>query len=275
MHNGAGAVAAPSPLHAIYATMASSSSAAEIIDVCDDTDEDEPQPPKRQKAAEPQPKPIERIDLPGGVLDPSLLKRVTHIAQQSNCVGCDGRGLAQGVADALPYGCPYKDRRRQTNGPNVRDKFAIQEDRTTPGTINVRKPAFPGVGRPTVICIFGQFEMGPPDKYNRVQPRPPEGDSAKTREGWFQDALNAIRHELQPPPESIAFPHEIGCGLAGGDWSRYNAMIQDFAQRMPHTQVIIARWMGGGGGGTSSGRGGGPHRGRGRGGGQGGGNRRW
>ena len=252
--------------------MASSSSAAEIIDVCDDTDEDEPQPPKRQKAAEPQPKPIERIDLPGGVLDPSLLKRVSHIAQQSNCVGCDGRGLAQGVADALPYGCPYKDRRRQTNGPNVRDKFAIQEDRATPGTINVRKPAFPGVGRPTVICIFGQFEMGPPDKYNRVQPRPPEGDSAKTRERWFQDALNAIRHELQPPPESIAFPHEIGCGLAGGDWSRYNAMIQDFAQSMPHTQVIIARWMGGGG--ASSGRGGGG-RGRGRGGGQWGGNRRW
>ena len=41
---------------------------------------------------------IERLDLPGGVLDDSILVRVAAIAQQCNCVGCDGRGLAAGVA---------------------------------------------------------------------------------------------------------------------------------------------------------------------------------
>ena len=108
--------------------MASSSSAAEIIDVCDDTDEDEPQPPSARKQPSRSRSQSRELICREVCSIRALLKRVSHIAQQSNCVGCDGRGLAQGVADALPYGCPYKDRRRQTNGPNVRDKFAIQED---------------------------------------------------------------------------------------------------------------------------------------------------
>ena len=57
------------------------------------------------------------------------------IAQQSNCVGCDGRGLAEGIARSLPYGCSYRGRRRMP--PAL--KFAVPEDRGTPGTIDVRR----------------------------------------------------------------------------------------------------------------------------------------
>ena len=216
---------------------------------------------------------IERLDLPGGVLDDSILARVAAIAQQLNCVGCDGRGLAAGVADKLPYGCSYRDRRRMPPA----NKFAVPEHRSKPGTIDVRRPPGGGVapGRPLVINLFAQWEMGAPGKYNRVQPCPPS-DSAATRTQWFRQCLAAIG-ALDPPLPSIAFPCEIGCGLAGGDWRAYEAMIVEFATAHPETHVTIARWVGGGGGGgdddggSGSGRGGGGSGRGGRGGGRGGG----
>ena len=91
---------------------------------------------------------IERVHAAGGVLDPTILARVDAIVQQSNCVGCDGRGLAAAIAEKLPYGDTYKDRRPM---PPAR-KFAIPEDRATPGTIAVRR----GNG-PAVVSLFAQF----------------------------------------------------------------------------------------------------------------------
>ena len=196
--------------------------------------------------------PVERLDLPGGVLDDSLLARVAAICQQENCVGCDGRGLAAGVSEKLPYGCSYADRRRMPPA----NKFAVPEDRAKPGTIDVRRP--PGGDGVIVVNLFAQWEMGAPGKYNRVAPCPPS-DSASTRASWFKQCLAAIG-ALDPPLPSLAFPHEIGCGLAGGDWRRYEAMILEFAQEHPTTKVTIARWTGGGAGrgvGRGGGRGGG------------------
>lgn len=136
---------------------------------------------------------------------------------ECNCVGCDGRGLADAVAKTLPYGCSYKSRRRMPPA----NKFAIPSDRAVPGTIEVRNPpkTLPGVDkRPAVLNLFAQWEMGAPGKYNRVQPAP-ESDSARQREAWFAQCLQAIS-VLEPKPATIAFPHQIGCGLAGGNWGR-------------------------------------------------------
>ena len=147
------------------------------------------------------------------------------------------------------------------------NKFAVPEDRATPGTIDVRRApsaVFGSSRRPTVINLFAQWEMGAPGKYNRVQPAPPS-DSAASRQRWFQDCLDAVSR-LQPPLASIAFPHEIGCGLAGGHWPTYDAMLQSFADANPATEVYICRWTGGGGarggGGRGGGRGGGGNGGR-------------
>ena len=112
------------------------------------------------------------VDLTDGVLDDSILSRVEAICQQLNCVGCDGMGLAEGVAKKLPYGCPYRDRRPQLPG-----KFAIQQDRAKPGTIDVRKPsggATSASGRPIVINKFAQWDLDPAEKYDRVKPAPSE-----------------------------------------------------------------------------------------------------
>ena len=94
--------------------------------------------------------------------------------------------------------------------------------------------------------------MGPAGKYNRVQPAPPS-DSVDAREAWFAECLVAVG-KLKLP--SLAFPHEIGCGLAGGHWPAYHAMLKDFASAHPETEVFICRW-GGGHGSGGRGRGGG------------------
>ena len=99
------------------------------------------QPPRRSGK-------IERVHAAGGVLDPSILSRVHAIVQQSNCVGCDGRGLAAAIAEKLPYGDTYKDRRPM---PPAR-KFAIPEDRATPGTIAVRRGDGPSAREPSHLA---------------------------------------------------------------------------------------------------------------------------
>ena len=194
---------------------------------------------------------IERIHAAGGVLDPTILARVDAIVQQSNCVGCDGRGLAAAIAEKLPYGDTYKDRRPM---PPAR-KFAIPEDRAVPGSIAVRR----GSG-PAVVSLFAQFEMGPAMKYRRVRPEPAGGDTKVNRLRWFKEGLAKLGAEGF---RRVAFPHEIGCALAGGTWSEYEAAIADYGAANPEVEILIVTWGGGGGRGRSFfGRG----RGRGRGG---------
>ena len=46
------------------------------------------------------------------------------------------------------------------------------------------------------------------------------------------------------PPASVAFPHQIGCGLAGGNWATYEAMLEDFAAAHPHIRCYICTLAG-------------------------------
>ena len=72
---------------------------------------------------------------------------------------------------------------------------------------------------------------------------------------WFAACLRAIA-DLPPErrPRSIAFPERVGCGLAGGDWAHYEAMIEEFAARHDgKIAVVICRLADEGGGGRSGG----------------------
>ena len=217
-------------------------------------EEDAAPPPAKRPRQGPQ---IERVHAAGGVLDPTILARVDAIVQQSNCVGCDGRGLAAAIAEKLPYGDTYKDRRPM---PPAR-KFAVPEDRATPGSIAVRR----GDG-PAVVSLFAQFEMGPAMKYRRVRPEPAGGDTKVNGLRWFREGLEKLAAEGF---RRVAFPHEIGCALAGGSWSEYEAAIADYGAANPGVEILIVTWGGGGGGGRGRsffGRGGrGGRSGRGRG----------
>ena len=93
--------------------------------------EDAPSPlHKRYEATEPAAVKPDYLHLPDGVLDGAL--NYDAVVQQNNCVGCDGRGLADGIAKKYPYGCPYAQRRK---GPGSR--FACSADLAVPGTVDV------------------------------------------------------------------------------------------------------------------------------------------
>ena len=137
--------------------------AAAAPDVVDLTGEDERvgggRSPKRARQGEPPSAadraPLSFLALPGGVLDDSVLGRVDAIAQQSNCVGCDGRGLAEGVAKKLPYGCSYADRRRMP----PQNKFAVPEDRAQLGGLAASVPRvlpLPCVPARMFLFLFAQ-----------------------------------------------------------------------------------------------------------------------
>jgi len=61
------------------------------------------------------------------------------------------------------------------------------------------------------------------------------------RLGWFEQALEKL---AMLGLESVAFPHSIGCGLAGGDWAAYRAAIERFAVRNPAISVVVVRLRG-------------------------------
>ena len=230
-------------------------------------------------AAAVTPQAIRRVTLRGGVLDSEVVGSVEAIVQQTNCVGCDAKGLSAAIASALPYGCPYKHRRRMAPQSN----FAIAEDRpqpgklasihmcthvythmcvhtcarmrlhvfthvyTQPGTIDCCRRGPSTAGLPTVINLFAQYQMGAPStRASRMGNPPfPPGvvDSAAQREEWFQQCLNAIA-VLTPKPASLAFPSHIGCGLAKGHWPTFERMIEDFATANPDVRVTIATLAG-------------------------------
>ena len=48
---------------------------------------------------------------------------------------------------------------------------------------------------------------------------------------------------MEKMPKTIAFPKDIGCGLAGGHWPHYEEMILDFATDNPECQVTIVTWL--------------------------------
>lgn len=40
--------------------------------------------------------------------------------------------------------------------------------------------------------------------------------------------------------KSVAFPHKIGCGLAGGDWNIILEMIKEFEDTIPQTVYVVS-----------------------------------
>tara|TARA_B110000261_G_C13056961_1_gene346560 strand:- start:822 stop:1367 length:546 start_codon:yes stop_codon:yes gene_type:complete len=173
------------------------------------------------------------LDLKGGVLDDEILCKVDAIAQQLNCLACKPHGLSKGVADKLYYGCSYKHR------TVLNKNTCIEADRGVPGTNDVRYPRKEDTHLPMVINMYGQWEKSKPFRYNSVRPAP--NDSYVSRRKWFQECLDDIPNINPTPPKSIAFPYEIGCCLAGGNWVLYEAMLVEFAERMG-IQVYICKW---------------------------------
>jgi len=151
------------------------------------------------------------------------------IVQQCNCLTRRGHGLSAAIAGRFPYADPYKGRSGRGN---------LTDDPSRPGSVLFMPPDAKG---PLVICLMAQWEMGRPGRYKRT-PCPDGPDTRENRARWFKECLDSLGRTDELTV--VYFPHTIGCGLAGGHWPTYRAMIAEYARANPRVQVVITRLPG-------------------------------
>ena len=136
------------------------------------------------------------------------------ICQQCNCVTMIPHGLSMAIAKKYPWANIYAQRpmltRNCTSRPSV------------PGTIQISTSPFE---KRIVIHLFGQYLPNKSVTYTAFYKKIPHvQDSYKDREVYFQQCLDELdKLELAEP---VAMPYLIGCGLAGGNWAKYETMLR-------------------------------------------------
>lgn len=137
-----------------------------------------------------------------------LTAKEKYIVHQTNCVSTHAGGLAYFLFKKYPYADIYHDRTEEDSD--------INSLRDNPGDISIKGN---GLDQRYIINLMGQLYPGVHNKSN---------DSEMRRLEYFSTGLIKISkiHNL----ESIAFPYKIGCGLGGGDWNHYHALVEAFAK---------------------------------------------
>lgn len=147
----------------------------------------------------------------GDILNRSYFDVVCH---QVNCIGKMGAGLAKQIADMYP---------------EVKDKYIAHTSKcgsqavlgtcllskTISGSNDWRGPKY-------IANLYGQLEIGT-DK---------QQTNYRALQYAIQDFYKQLS-EIKPPtngygvpyPYKIAFPKNMGCGLAGGDWDIVEKII--------------------------------------------------
>ena len=137
-----------------------------------------------------------------------ILKGYPIFCQQVNCKKVMGAGLALKIRNTYPE-VYYAYR------------FHIPEL----GTILPVKTS----DKKVCVNFYSQFDYGRTEKY--------------TNYNAFTSCLHhleefLVKHSI-PKSASIAFPKNIGCGLAGGDWNIIESLIKEFAEKIPNNVVIV------------------------------------
>lgn len=148
----------------------------------------------------------------GGDIRDSQEKYIVH---QTNCITTKSAHLAKTIFDKFPHADIYKPRIQSGH----RDK---------PGTIIIKGD---GKSKRYVINLLGQYYPSK-SKFNN--------DTVELRQKWFKMGLTEILKI--PNLTSIAFPWNIGCGSAGGDWDDYYEMIKQFAKKT-NAKIVIYNIM--------------------------------
>jgi len=122
-----------------------------------------------------------------------------YIAHQCNCLTTTGKGLSKEIFKKYPFANIYCQRKYRTPG-NI---IICSSDSDKKIIINILGQNFPGKSK---------FES----------------DSVEKRLKWFEKCLDEIGNL---GIDEIAMPYKIGCGLAGGDWSKYLKLIENFGEK--------------------------------------------
>lgn len=145
-----------------------------------------------------------------------------YIVHQCNCVSKGASNLAKAVFEKFPYADIYRER-------SIRYPFWHK-----PGELYIRGGI--GEGR-LVINMTAQVLPGGPGKVFEVAPGMSVTETSETREKLFVQCLKKLK-EIETL-RSIAFPWRIGCGVAGGDWNRYHAVIDRFADMLAKKDIEV------------------------------------
>lgn len=131
-----------------------------------------------------------------------------YICHQCNCVTNRAAHLAAYVFQHFPHADIYKERRF----PHHPVPGGMPGDIVVSGGSD---------GHRLVIAMLGQYYPG--------KPRFPDSsrDGYDARQEYFAECLRKIARI--PDLGSVAFPYQVGCGAAGGDWPTYLSMIEGFA----------------------------------------------
>ena len=176
------------------------------------------------------------------------------IVHQCNCLAVKAHGLSAQIARKYPWGDVYRYRRSQGESfwsHYHRKNLALPADRKEPGTIQIlRNPGLEIVKnsqgeshlvpkKPDVIALYAQWNYGKGKKGPQHANIVPYKDTFQERERWFAQCLEELGQ--CDSYQNLAFPYQIGCGLAGGNWSRYLSMIQDFAAKYKKHVTIVGK----------------------------------
>lgn len=145
----------------------------------------------------------------GNLLD----AKETFICHQTNCVSKGSSGLAATIFAKWPGANVYRQRKEPSE----------------PGTNDIRK----ATNQSYVVNMMAQFLPGPPSFQL-------SGDCSISRAYFFLRCLmDLLEHHTEG--DSYAFPYMIGCGLAEGTWSVYQAMLENFEitlKKKDHRAVV-------------------------------------
>ncbi len=141
-----------------------------------------------------------------------------YIIHQCNCVSHAAGGLAFQIFKEFTWADSYSNRNLST----------------VPGTIEILGDEL--LGQRKIVNLYGQVYPGKPkDPISLL-------DGHVVRERYFLDGLKLLKDHIGENTSSVAFPWQIGCGLAGGEWSHYLLMMTDFSSQMPNVDVVMYRF---------------------------------
>jgi hypothetical protein len=134
-----------------------------------------------------------------------------YIVHQCNCVTNYAAHLAFSIFKQFPYADIYTNRTKPDQ----------------PGTIIIRGD---GIQQRYVVSLLGQYFPGKPKYPTSIK------DGFDVRKLYFKKSL--LELAKVPDLESVSFPYGIGCGAAGGDWSAYLEMIEDFNNSVKSNAIV-------------------------------------
>lgn len=142
-----------------------------------------------------------------------LIYPANFIIHQCNCVITNGMagGLAKTIFEKWPQCNTYYSNIKRI--PGTFDIFKVEKSKY-------------------IVNLYSQYNVG---KYNQYE-------TEMQRLNWYEHALTKLS-EYIPPNSIISFPYFIGCGLAGGDWSKYLVEIQKFEEKVKtkNSEIVIIR----------------------------------